>query len=215
MKTFIEVGANSGQDSIKYLSDGDTFLYAFEPVPYLGDNLIKLLDGAGITSYKLIRNAVSDTNGTATFHLSGTELAHNFACSSLHQFADDIHQKWGGRPDFVHTNALEVQTSRLDTFIESEGITEVDYLHIDAQGNDFTVLKSLGDKVGIVKAGKCEAANKVALYKDVDNSVYSIIEWLNSNGFRIKFINNHHGNLITIDDLPNSTEEVDINFERI
>ncbi len=215
MKTIIEVGANSGQDSIKYLSDGDTFLYAFEPVPYLGDNLIKLLDGAGITSYKLIRNAVSDTNGTATFHLSGTELAHNFACSSLHQFADDIHQKWGGRPDFVHTNALEVQTSRLDTFIESEGITEVDYLHIDAQGNDFTVLKSLGDKVRIVKAGKCEAANKVALYKDVDNSVYSIIEWLNSNGFKIKFINNHHGNPITIDDLPNSTEEVDINFERI
>jgi FkbM family methyltransferase len=215
MKTFIEVGANSGQDSIKYLSDGDTFLYAFEPVPYLGDNLIKLLDGVGITSYKLIRNAVSDTNGTATFHLSGTELAHNFACSSLYQFADDIHQKWGGRPDFVHTNTLEVQTSRLDTFIESEGITEVDYLHIDAQGNDFTVLKSLGDKVGIVKAGKCEAANKVALYKDVDNSVYSIIEWLNSNGFKIKFINNHHGNPITIDDLPNSTEEVDINFERI
>jgi FkbM family methyltransferase len=215
MKTFIEVGANSGQDSIKYLSDGDTFLYAFEPVPYLGDNLIKLLDGAGITTYRLIRNAVTDTDGIATFHLSGTELAHNFACSSLHQFTDDIHQQWRGRPDFVHTNALEVQTSRLDTFIEAEGITEVDYLHIDAQGNDFTVLKSLGDKARIVKAGKCEAANKVALYKGVDNSVYSIMEWLEENGFRIKFINNHFGHPITIEDLPNSTEEVDVNFERI
>ena len=215
MEKIIEVGANSGQDSIKYLSKGNRFLYAFEPVPYLGDNLIKLLDGAGITTYKLIRKAVTDTNGTATFHLSGTELAHNFACSSLHQFADNIHQQWGGRPDFVHTNSLEVETMRLDTFIEEEGIEEVEYLHIDAQGNDFTVLKSLGDKVGIVKAGKCEAANKVALYKGVDNSVYSIIEWLEANGFRIAFINNHFGNPITIADLPNSTEEVDINFERI
>ena len=41
MKTFIEVGANSGQDSIKYLSDGDTFLYAFESI----EQYVLTLDG--------------------------------------------------------------------------------------------------------------------------------------------------------------------------
>ena len=64
MKTIIEVGANSGQDSIKYLSDGDTFLYAFEPVPYLGDNLIKLLDLLKKTRRYLSRIKGSKTANT-------------------------------------------------------------------------------------------------------------------------------------------------------
>jgi FkbM family methyltransferase len=211
----IEVGANSGQDSIRYSNIKNSFLYAFEPVPYLGDALKKLLDDNEITNYKLIRSAVSDTNGKAVFNISGPDESHNFACSSLNQFSDDIHQTWGGRSDFAHIDSLEVDTIRLDTFIEQEGIKEIEYLHIDAQGSDFNVLKSLGDKASIVKAGKCEAANKVALYKDVDNSVYSIMEWLDKNGFKITKLNNHHGQPITINDLPNSTEEVDVNFERI
>jgi hypothetical protein len=66
-----------------------------------------------------------------------------------------------------------------------------------------------------IKAGRCEAANRVNLYKDVDNNVYSIMKWLNLNGFYIKQLYNHHGHPITIDDLPNSTEEVDVHFERI
>ena len=211
----IEVGANSGQDSIRYSKITDSFVYAFEPVPYLANKLVEFLDDNGITNYKLIRSAVSDTNGKSIFNISGPDDSHGYACSSLNQFSDDIHQTWGGRSDFAHIDSLEVDTIRLDTFIEKEGIEEIQYLHIDAQGSDFNVLKSLGDKVGIVKEGKCEAANKVSLYKDVDNSVYSIIEWLNNNGFKISYINNHHGDKITIDELPNSTEEVDINFERI
>ena len=215
MKVIIEVGANSGQDSIHYASQSDSFLYAFEPVPYLGDNLIKFLNSHSISNYRLIRNAVSDTNGKAVFNISGPDESHNYACSSLNQFADDIGEKWGGRSDFKHIDSVEVDTIRLDTFIEGEGIEEIEYIHIDAQGSDFKVLQSLGDKIHIVKAGKCEAANTVALYKDVDNSVYSIIEWLNNNGFEITQLNNHHGESITIEDLPNSTQEVDINFKRI
>ena len=211
----IEVGANSGGDSIHYASQPNTFLYAFEPVPYLGNNLTGSLESAGITNYTLIRNAVSDTNGKAVFNISGPDESHNYACSSLNQFSDDIQSIWGGRDDFAHIDSIEVDTIRLDTFIDNEGIKEIQYLHIDAQGSDFKVLQSLGDKAGIVKAGKCEAANKVALYKDVDNSVYSIIDWLGNNGFKITYINNHHGEQISINDLPDSTEEVDINFEKI
>ena len=215
MKIIIEVGANSGGDSIKYVSQSNTLLYAFEPVPYLGNNLTGSLDDAGFKNYKLIRSAVSDIDGKAIFNISGPDESHNFACSSLNQFSDGIDGKWGGRSDFAHIDSLEVDTIRLDTFIEQEGIKEIEYLHIDAQGSDFNVLKSLGDKVNIVKAGKCEASNIVALYKDVDNSVYSIIGWLGNNGFKITTINNHFGHPIGINDLPYSTEEVDINFERI
>lgn len=214
-KIIIEVGANSGGDSFNYASQPNTFLYAFEPVPYLGNNLTGSLDNAGISNYKLIRNAVSNTNGKTTFYISGPDESHNYACSSLNQFADNIQTTWGGRSDFSHIDSIDVNTIRLDRFIEQEDIKEIEYLHIDAQGSDLNVLKSLGDKAEIVKAGKCEAANKVALYKDVDNSVYSIMEWLGNNGFKISYINNHHGQTITINDLPNSTEEVDINFERI
>jgi FkbM family methyltransferase len=211
-KIIIEVGANDGNDTLKYVSHENIFLYTFEPVPVMADFVISKLNDKEYSNYKLLRYAVSDTEGVQQFNLS--EPGGNYACSSLNEFSDDIHEKWPGRADFIKTSTIDVQTIRLDTFIEQENIKEIEFLHIDAQGSDLKVLQSLGDKANIVKYGRCEASNTVALYKEVDNNVYSIMKWLNLNGFYIKALVNHHGQQIKIDDLPNSTEEVDIYFER-
>jgi FkbM family methyltransferase len=212
-KIIIEVGANDGNDTMKYISNEDTFLYTFEPVPVMADFVISKLNNAEYKNYKLLRYAVSDREGLQQFNLS--DPGGNYACSSLNEFSDDIHEKWPGRADFVKTSTIDVQTIRLDTFIEQENISEIEFLHIDAQGSDLKVLQSLGDKAGVVKAGRCEASNTVELYKGVDNNVYSIMKWLNLNGFFIKQLYNHYGQPIIIDELPNSTEEVDIHFEKI
>lgn len=212
MKTIIEIGANNGHHTFDFVAQPDTFLWTFEPVPILGDWLAHRLNERGYTNYKLMRYAVSDTEGLQQFHLS--DPGGNYACSSLNQFTEDIHQQWPGRADFKVTNTIEVRTIRMDTFIEQEGITEIDYFHCDAQGHDFKVLQSFGKHINKINRGRVEAANRVSLYQS-NNNVWDIMKWLNLNGFVIERVDDHFGKEITITELNNSTEEVDIYFQRM
>lgn len=212
MRTIIEIGANNGLHTFDFVAQPDTFVWTFEPVPKVADSLVQKLNEKGFNNYKLLRYAVSDTEGLQQFHLS--HPGGNYACSSLNQFTEDIHKKWPGRPDFVVTNTIDVTTIRMDTFIDQERIEEIDYFHCDAQGSDFKVLQSFGKHLNKIKSGRVEAANKVSLYKS-DNSATTIMKWLISNGFIIKAVHDHFGKQIDINNLENSTEEVDIYFERI
>jgi FkbM family methyltransferase len=212
MKTIIEVGGNDGGHTLEYVNACDV-LYVFEPVPYLADKLRGMfVDNQKV---KVIQKAVSDFNGTARFGISGPNYNWSLGCSSLNEFNPNLAEEWPGRPDFNMMEYIDVDVIRLDDFIKSEGIQSIDFLHIDAQGSDLKVLQSLGTEVHKVKAGRCEAANTVALYKDVDNSANSIMKHLNLNGYYVKTIFNHFGDQIKIEDLSNSTEEVDIWFESI
>jgi hypothetical protein len=211
-KIIIEVGGNQGTDTIRYAEHCDK-LFVFEPVPLLADVLRDKFKYN--TNVQIIQSAVSDkTENKVKFGISGPDYTHGAGCSSLNEFNPNIINEWGGRDDFAHMQYIDVTTVTLRDFIHSHNIKEVEYLHIDAQGSDLKVLQSLGDMVCKVKAGKCEAANTVNLYKDVDNNIYTIIDWLENNGFKVVALNNHHNQLITIDDLPNSTEEVDVHFIR-
>ena len=221
-KIIIEVGGNQGTDTIRYAEHCDK-LFVFEPVPLLAERLRdKFKDN---TKVQIIQSAVSDkTENNVKFGISGPDYTHGAGCSSLNEFNPNIRNEWffsngsgerSYRDDFAHMEYIEVTTVTLKDFIHAHNIKEVEYLHIDAQGSDLKVLQSLEGMAERVKAGRCEAANRVNLYKDVDNNVYTIMNWLNNNGFKVVALNNHHGELITIDDLPNSTEEVDIHFQRI
>ena len=212
MRTIIEIGANNGNDTFEFVKQSDAFLYTFEPIPIWNIWLDNRLKELGYTNFKVLKYAVSDKNGTAQFHLS--DPGGNYACSSLNEFVDDVKQKWPGRADFVKTGTIDVETIRMDTFIESEGITKIDYLHCDAQGNDLKILNSFGKHLDKIQMGRVEGANTVSLYKE-NNNVYDIIKFLNLNGFVILRIDDHFGKEVKIEDLPNSTEEVDIYFQKI
>jgi FkbM family methyltransferase len=209
-KIIIEVGANNGDDTKIYAEQG--FVYTFEPVPVMFENLKK--EFSNKENVKIFNIAVSDYNGKAKFGISNP-IGYNMGCSSLNEFSDDIENKWSGRSDFNMTEYFDTNVMRMDTFIENENLSHIDYLHCDAQGSDLKVLQSFGDKISILKEGRCEAANTVALYKGVDNNVYSIIDFLKENGFEITKLNNHHHQEISFEDLPNSTQEVDVHFKRI
>jgi FkbM family methyltransferase len=174
----IEVGANYGNDTAHFVNDKNNEVWAFEPTPELIEHLSKRF--ANDKNFHLIGKAVDIEETTKIFNIAG---GGDWGCSSLYEFSEDIHQKWEGRPDFQTTHTVEVQTVRLDTFIIENEIQQVDYLWIDAQGNDFKVLKSLGDKLSIVLKGKCEGAYTVDLYKTEGNRVEDIVDWLQSNGF--------------------------------
>ena len=174
----VEVGANYGNDTENFVNNTNNEVWAFEPTPELIEHLLKRFEGRD--NFNLIGKAVDTEETVRTFNIAGSR---DWGCSSLYEFAEDIHEKWEGRPDFQVTHTVEVETIRLDTFINQNKIQRIDYLWIDAQGNDFRVLKSLGDKIDIVVKGKCEGAYTVDLYKTQENRVEDIVAWLQSNGF--------------------------------
>lgn len=181
MRIVVEIGANQGQDTEKFLADENTVLYAFEPVPKLAYDLWERFGKN--ERFHLIAAAIDTQEGFQKLNIS--EHA-DWGCSSLHDFAPDLKQKWN-RPEFNYTNYVaNVMCMRLDTFMIFYRIPYIDYLHIDAQGNDFRVLKSLGSHIQYVRSGVCEAAQKVQLYDVRDNTVENVKPWLESYGFKVR-----------------------------
>lgn len=182
MRTVIEVGANTGTDTENFLNSGDK-VFAFEPTPEL---ILQLQQKFGSNpNFFLIPMAVDTKNGWAKFNVAGQG---DWGCSSLYEFSDNIHEKWPGRPDFKTTHSYTVMTIRLDTFIQANEIKTIDFLWIDAQGNDFNVLKSIGEYIHLVKEGKCEGSYTVDLYSNTNNNVFAISEWLKQNGFKTTIV---------------------------
>jgi FkbM family methyltransferase len=192
-----EVGANLGNDTQNFLASG-SLVYAFEPTPELHLHLKNRFKN--VSNYIPVPLAVDLENRWTTFNIAGSA---DWGCSSIHDFNPNIHQEWEGRPDFNVTDRCTVMTIRLDTFMQIYNIDKIDYLWIDAQGNDFRVLQSLGDRIKDVNKGRCEVANDVNLYSGVDNTVETVGNWLSSQGFQIEVIPHHH------------RKEADIMFQRV
>ena len=161
----------------------------FEPTP----ELVQYINSWGHTysNLILIPSAVSCVDSeSVAFNIAGH---HDWGCSSLLKFSDDhIKKAWGDREDLYFTDSIDVSTIRLDSYISAfnknnpSPIVEIDYLHIDTQGSDLEVIKSLGDYLPIVKAGQLEVpdSENVALYQGQHTEAEAIY-FLYENGFRI------------------------------
>lgn len=200
-KIYFDVGANDGNSGISFLRN-DNIVYGFEPTPRM-INIIKNKVGNN-PNYHLIPVAVSNVEGKAKFKISGQA---DWGCSSLCTFNDNLDKTWPGRTDFKLTEEIEVDVITLETFINKENITEIEFLHVDVQGKDLEVLIGLGSKLNIVKAGVIEMptshANK--LYKDQIYTESDAIEFLGKNNFKIDRIESN----------DRFRNEVNIYFSRI
>lgn len=197
MRTVFEVGMNDGRDTHSLLGP-DTILYGFEPTVELIRHLQeKFKDDHRV---QLIPLAVDVTNRFTSFNIAGWQ---DWGCSSLNDFTPNVSERWNNF-NFHFTNKQKVMTIRLDDFCRMYNITKIDYLHIDAQGSDFNVLKSLGNYIDIVDAGKVEVAYNVPLYDGVDNSYDSVSKWLIEKGFTFTEEYDH----------PEYKTEANIHFKR-
>lgn len=175
MSVIIEVGANLGQDTEKFLQQGKK-VYCFEPIP---NHARELWSRFGQNpNFHLSTIAIDLENGYKKFNINER---YDWGCSSLHDVAE-------GNPYGITYNdyVANAMCMRLDTFMDIYGITEVDYLHVDTQGNDFRVLQSLGDKISCVKEGVVEAAQTTQYYNVEDNWVHIVKPWLESKGFSVR-----------------------------
>jgi FkbM family methyltransferase len=193
-----DVGANNGSDSIEVAKKNPNLLvYGFEPTPELNSFIESRLRLENIPNYNLVKCAVSDFEGTSIFNVAGQS---DWGCSSLLEFSEESKTEWVGRTDFVVTQKIEVQVIRLDRFVEENHIDLIEYLHIDTQGSDLNVLKGLGEKLSIVRAGVMEAAAKENVLYNGQNTEEECIRFIYENGFLVERIesNDVHRNEVNI-----------------
>jgi FkbM family methyltransferase len=181
MKTYIEIGANRGTDSHRFITE-DSRLFCFEPAQELYYSLWQ--QHKDKPNVMVLPFAVDIESGIKKFNVQG---AHDWGCSSLHDYNDNLDNRWPDRVtnEFIFTHSYNVFTIRLDQFFLLYNITQVDYIWIDAQGNDFRILQSAGDMISIIKQGKCEAAGTCELYKNTDNTYENIYSYLTERNFKV------------------------------
>ena len=208
-KIIFDVGAYDGIDGLALAIKNPNFLiYAFEANPVLIEriNLNKVLLekrlGKRISNYKLFNKAVSNENKTGDFLIS-----KNPTGSSLKKFSTDLDRTWPGYKDtqFHVVKKIHIDIITLEKFCLENEIKEINYLHIDTQGNDLNVLKGLGKFRRNVQKGILEAAinKKDALYED-NHTLEEVRNYFNEYGYKI----------ISVDPIDNNIKnEVNIKFE--
>lgn len=181
MRVTVEVGANIGSDTARFAEEG--IVYAFEPEPKLFGKLVEKFNGND--KVRLFEQAVDIDENDKTFYSSDLESG----IGSLYHLHPELVNSGAGIYECYKQgfhNSYQVKCTRMDTFIEREGIQNIDMLWIDAQGNDLNVLKSFGDKLSIVQQGRCECTNVVPLYDGIDNYYGDVAAFLLKNGFTVK-----------------------------
>lgn len=203
MNYVFEIGANRGQHT-RALRERypNCFMVVFEPIMTLANDRLNEL--RAYPDIIINSMAVDIENSIKTFNLAENA---DWGCSSLYNFREHIHEIWPGRPDFNMTSKYNVVCIRLDTYIDTflpkeQPLDEIEYIHIDAQGNDFRVLQSLGNYIHKVQKGVCEVAKKICLYDNDYNHIDYAKPWLESHGFKVTVKDDSLGN------------EADLHFER-
>lgn len=195
-----DIGAHEGQSSIpKAKENSNLHVYAFEPVPKLAEEIKSKT--INLTNYSIITKAVSNYDGEAFFNVRGEG---DWGQGSLSDFTESVDIVWPGTM-LKFTEKIKTDVTRLDTFIEANNISKINYLHVDAQGGDLKVLESLGKYISIVESGVVEASNPDKLYYTEQNTINDTVDFLKNAGFKIISINSN-------DDREN---EFNIYFEAI
>lgn len=168
----IEIGANDGSDTSRFSDKSN--VWCFEPNPHHAKLLRSKFKNS--KNVKIIEMAVSDFNGNRHFNIS---LDGN--SSSLNDLTDFAIRK----TKIKYVDEVNVDVVRMDTFLTNNNIKHIDYFHCDAQGDDFKILKSFGDKISMIQKGKIEVSLKDELYLNTSNNVDEVIQFLTENNFEI------------------------------
>lgn len=173
---WIDVGAHLGEVTFPYaLRSPSLTVYAFEPNLEVASKLMGML-----RNFVVIPMAVAEEDGFAEFYINNDP-----ATSSLLTLNEAGSSYWKAPETLVTVSKRPVATIRLDTFLHLMNITKVDYLKIDAQGSDLSIVKSLGEEIHKVKKLTLEVqTTQVPLY-DGSNAKDSVIGYLSRRGFEM------------------------------
>lgn len=174
VEIWFDVGAHLGELTFGWARDNpDCVVYAFEPNIKAASKVIGRLP-----NFVVIPMAVSTVNGFETFYENAYEES-----SSLLPLDPEVRDFWvrGGNLEVV--NSYPVPSIRLDTFMEIMGIPRVDFLKIDAQGYDYEVVLSCGERLKDVRRIQLEVTLTGKQFYRGAKGKREILELLSRNGF--------------------------------
>ncbi|MCB9853108.1 MAG: FkbM family methyltransferase [Phycisphaerales bacterium] len=131
-RILFDIGANEGQTATRLLKAfSSATVHSFEPTPALYEALSHRADGR---RWQVHPFAVSDSIGTATFHLHEGQSDVNSLLPAVEDRAF--------RPT---TENVVVQTTTLEHFCDSAGIEAIDILKLDIQGAELLALNGAAE----------------------------------------------------------------------
>lgn len=122
---FFDVGANVGLYSITIAKKFENInIYAFEPIPNTIHEFKENIDKNDVPFGKifLIESAVSDQNGYVN-------ITTDFHCSNYLTQSDSV------------VNHMRVESVTIDSFVQKNDISKIDFIKIDIEGHEYQVLK--------------------------------------------------------------------------
>jgi FkbM family methyltransferase len=154
-----DIGSCEAEDSIRLKRRfPNARVYAFEPLPRNVEAMRRNLRRFGIDDVEVVPVALSDQDGTATFHVSSGRPDNvpededwNYGNKSSSLLPPGLTKEV--LPWLKFEDTITVETVRLETFCRSRSIDSVDFAYIDVQGAELLVLNGAGnylDRVGMI-----------------------------------------------------------------
>lgn len=173
---WIDVGAHHGEHTIGTAQGNPGLtIYAFEP----NLRVASFLFGRA-QNYVVLPMAVAETDGCSQLHVNSCDSA-----SSLLVMDEDARRSWKGGDGLHEESIVTVPTIRLDTFMSIVGISRVDFLKIDAQGNDLAVVRSAGPRLRDIRKITLEVdITPKRLYQGAP-SKQEVLSFMQGAGFRL------------------------------
>lgn len=164
----VDVGANHGtwtREALKYFPDA--YYTLLEPQYWL-------------------QNSVSDiltTNKKVVFHTVGAGAASGNFKFTIHDRDDSCSFKYSAAEAEINGfKQIDLPVVTLNELLAASGLPSPDIIKIDAEGSDLEVLKGATNYVGSTEIFMVEAG---VVNKEYDNSFHKIINFMESNGYRL------------------------------
>ncbi len=177
VKSVLEIGSRDAKDALKLSEYYKCHVYAFECNPYtLQDCQNNINKNPNVT---LVRCAVWDKTGLIDFYpmVETPGVDYNAGASSCFPVDRSGHCK-----TYIQEKII-VESVRLDDWLDSQKIPQVDLLCIDAQGATMNILKGLGNNLTGVKYIIAELEHKVIYEGETLRD--TVDQFLEANGFRM------------------------------
>ncbi|HUS99505.1 MAG TPA: FkbM family methyltransferase [Candidatus Thermoplasmatota archaeon] len=169
IENVLDVGCHEGGTMLGYQKRCDAkMVYAFEP--YIENyNIAKTKIVPGTEIFNVAVSDIDDPNGKLFITASS-------ACNSLEKPVGKLSVKC----------EQPIRVVRIDTWAAEHNVTNVDFVKIDTQGNDFRVVKGMGELIKKVKALHIEVwfGGDENYYENVD-LFEDVVAYMYANGMKI------------------------------
>lgn len=170
----LEAGAHVGGDTqmLAYFTRNE--LFAFEPIPDIFRKLEQ--NTRHIKNVRRFHVALSDQTGTTMMYVSS---GASDASSSLLEPVDHLNTN----PDVAFEETITIPTITLDDWAREHGVDRVDFMWLDMQGYEWTMLNASTRIFPTVKVIYTEVST-IELYKG-QKKYDSFKQWLFDRGFKL------------------------------